>query len=175
MYMAPTYNVSRLIFDDKLQRQIGVARFRTLSRQGAFWRRRHRSQHRRRKRVSGTSQYPSVRSRHSVRTLKNVRFAYDPTTETVVAGTVKLYHRNRNLLGNDSVPGILERSGQIRITQVWINNGWRIAGGNFKRRPGLRSRRRRVNVAARHPAEKTLQHEVTSGRIVNTARNQVRA
>jgi hypothetical protein len=85
---------------------------RAMSKIGAFIRRRARSSLRRRKKPSPPGKPPSVHSRDRVATLKNILFAYDPRSESLVVGPVKLG------MGPETVPQIHEFGGVVKARQV---------------------------------------------------------
>lgn len=96
---------------------IGKANAAALSRHGAFVQRRARSSLRRRKKPSAPGSPPSVHTSDPVATLKNIWFAYEPSTASVVVGPLRLNMRS-NLWGTittGAVPGILEHGGRVGI------------------------------------------------------------
>ena len=101
--------VTESFFDRKrLDRSIGRAKKRNLSRRAAFVRTRARSMLRRRKRVSQPGKPPSIHTKGK-RNLKLILFAYESLTETAIVGPVKFSAK-----GHD-VPAILEHGGQTTI------------------------------------------------------------
>lgn len=78
---------------------------RALSRIGAIVRRSGRQSIRRRKKASRPGEPPSARSKDRVRTPKNIRFAFDRATHSVLVGMVKLPGSKHN------VPELLEHGG----------------------------------------------------------------
>lgn len=105
-----TYKVKSMFFDrPAVAKAIGKANARALGKAGAFVRRSARSSLRRRKRASQPGQPPSVHSADSVKTLKNILFAYEPTRKSVVVGPVKLGG------GAYSVPAVHEHGGGATI------------------------------------------------------------
>jgi hypothetical protein len=121
-----TYKVKSMFFDrPAVAKAIGKANARALGKAGAFVRRRARSSLRRRKSVSMPGHPPSVHSSDSVKTLKNILFAYEPTRTSVVVGPVKLGG------GGYVVPAVHEFGGAATIARG--------------------SGRRRRKVAARYP------------------------
>lgn len=83
--------VKNLFFDRaSVQRAVGPANAKALSKAGAFVRRRARSSMRRRKGPSAPGQPPSAHSRDAVASLKTILFAYDQRAMSVVIGPVLL-------------------------------------------------------------------------------------
>lgn len=120
---------------------------KALSKAGAFIRRRARSSLRRRKKSSEPGRAPSVHTSDRVATLKNILFAYEPQSESLVVGPVKL---NRQTLlgpqlGNTTVPQVHEFGATVRIREVKVGKGWR--SGVRRVRPGQPVRVR----AAKYP------------------------
>ena len=89
----------------KVLRAVDRANRKNLSKAGAFVRTRARSSLRRRKKVSVAGQPPSVHSRDTFATLKNILFGYDERTRGVVVGPVAV---NGN---KDRVPELMEKGG----------------------------------------------------------------
>lgn len=89
---------------------IGKVDATRLGAMGAFIQRAAKSLLRRRKKVSLPGQPPSVRSTDNVASLKNIWFAYDPSTESVVVGPLKLHGGARRYI----VPEVLEHGGTVQ-------------------------------------------------------------
>lgn len=87
----------------------GKTTIRALSRAGAFLRTRARSMLRRRKRSASSGQAPSIHTSDSTVTLRNVQFAYDFATSSVVVGTIRLNTAHNR--GGGPVPKLLEFGG----------------------------------------------------------------
>jgi|GEM_PF-192256 len=179
MAFETTYRVTQFFLDRaELRRKIDAARLRMLSRQGAFVRRRAKTNIlRRRKAVSQPGSPPSVRSRDNVATLKNILFFLDPRTETVVVGPVKLNQFNRGSTGSSvSVPSLLEFGGSVRIAEerylgyrTWYRRDMR-----RKQSPHKLYRTRLAKYRARPFMGPSLQAEIKAGTIVESWRNAVR-
>lgn len=120
---------------------------RALSKAGAFIRRRARSSLRRRKKSSAPGKPPSIHSRDRVATLKNILFAYEPQSESLVIGPVKL--NIKNLLGpqltSETVPQIHEFGASVRFKEANVGGKW--LSGIRRVRPGTPVRTR----SARYP------------------------
>lgn len=83
---------------------------KTLSRFGAFVRKRSRGSIRRSKKVSEPGQPPRAHSLDKARTIKNILFAYEPKTQGVVIGPV-LLNGNVGGLSAGTIPATLEKGG----------------------------------------------------------------
>jgi hypothetical protein len=89
-----------------------------LSKIGAFVRQRARSSLRRRKKASKPGSPPSVHSSDSFATLKNILFAYDADTKSVVVGPVALRGGH-----GVAVPGLHEFGGSTRVNEYQLSGG----------------------------------------------------
>jgi hypothetical protein len=101
---------------------------KALSKAGAFIRRRARSSLRRRKKSSEPGQPPSVHTSDRVATLKNILFAYEPQSESLVVGPVKLNQKAALLgpqLGDATVPQVHEFGATVKVREVKVGKGWR--------------------------------------------------
>ena len=106
---------------------------------------------------------PRVRSRDKVKTLRNILFAFQPESHSVITGPVAL---NTRLTGGSesTVPGLLERGGTVNVAQ------WKPAASNVwsmgdVRRPGVQNRMTRAQYAAFPFMGPTLDAEVAAGTI----------
>ena len=90
---------------------------KALTKVGAFIRRRARSSLRRRKKSSQPGQPPSVHTADRVATLKNILFAYEPNSQTLVVGPVKLNQKTLlgPQLGNVTVPQLHEFGATVKV------------------------------------------------------------
>ncbi|MEQ8785135.1 MAG: hypothetical protein RIC55_02515 [Pirellulaceae bacterium] len=105
-----TMRATQAFFDrQKVQARVDRAERRVLSRAGAFIRRRARSSIRRRKRTASPGQPPSAHSTDRAATLKNILFAYEEQSQSVVIGPVKLNGQKGH------VPRLLEEGGTATI------------------------------------------------------------
>jgi len=105
-----TLKVKKMFFDRKaVQDQIGKKNAKALSKAGAFVQRRARSSLRRRKGISSPGSPPSVHSTDRVATLKNILFAYDQRTQSVVIGPLLLNG------SAGSVPALHEFGGRVTV------------------------------------------------------------
>lgn len=129
---------------------------------------------RRRKRVSLPGEAPSVRaSGHA--SLKTIWFAYDMAKSVGVVGPVKL-NSNSDIIG-DTVPGALERSGSMRVTEEYrpAFRGEKTDGDprqvkwrqtySRRKRSGVRRRVRTARIQPRPFMSKALDHEIKKGTI----------
>jgi hypothetical protein len=145
-----TMQAKQLFFDRRLvKRRISKANRKALSKAGAFIRRRARSSLRRRKGVSSPGRPPSVHSSDSVATLKNILFAYEPQSESLVVGPVRLNQQALlgPQLGSTTVPQLHEFGGRVRIREVKVGNRW--FSGVRRVRPGQPIRVRSARYAER--------------------------
>jgi hypothetical protein len=143
--------VQRLFFDrGKVQRAAGRAHARHLARAGAFVRRRARSSIRRRKRVSRPGEPPSAHSTDPFATIKNILFAYDPRTDTVVVGPVLLNQQQFMgvVLAKGTVPQVLEKGGTVGVREKRVGKRWQ-GIGRRKARGGQPTRVRRTTYRPR--------------------------
>lgn len=110
--------------------RMGRASRKALSKAGAFIRTRARSSLRRRKKPSPPGSPPSVHSRDSVATLKNILFAFGPHEQSLIVGPVKLNQREQDwiTMGATTVPQIHEFGAVVNIHEMSRNKGktwWR--------------------------------------------------
>lgn len=147
---------------------VDAAKRKTLSRIGAFVRRRARSKLRKRKRTSKPGEPPSIHSNSDVASLRNILFAYDgsdPTNPSVVIGPVRLNQVNSLTLPDGSsairgtIPQLMEFGGEARIFE-WDLKGdgeWSRADRRFTRtlrrweRQGVLRERTRIRLAKYQP------------------------
>lgn len=111
-----TFKATNFFLDrEKIQRRVGRAHTRALAKAGSFVRRRSRSSLRKRRRVSQSGSPPSVHSSSKIANVKNILYVYDPRSNTVVVGPVKL-NQHASVNGSRStVPELLEFGGTQRI------------------------------------------------------------
>lgn len=110
----------RFFFDRKAVADIvGKDAAKALGRAGAFVQRRARSSLRRRKKVSSPGQPPSVHSRDSYATLKNIQFQFVPASMSVFVGPVLL-----NGSQGTPVPGLHEHGLASQIALIRIEPTW---------------------------------------------------
>ena len=178
-----TYKATQFFLDRaEVQRRLGVARVRALSRQGSFLRRRARTDVlRRRKNVSRPGSAPAVHSRSQVATLKNILFFYDQRSGTVVVGPVKLNQVNRSARSGSSisVPSLLEFGGTVTIDEerrIGSRGEWFRRDLRSQRKRSKREyRTRRANYRPRPFMSTALEREIQAGTIVQSWANTVRA
>jgi hypothetical protein len=102
------FEMKKFFFDrTAVKNAIGAVATKNLGAMGAFIQRKAKSLIRRRKKVSLPGQPPSARSTDSVASIKNIWFAYDPATQSVVVGPLKLNGSRHHYV----VPEILEYGG----------------------------------------------------------------
>lgn len=149
--MKLTMKVTSLFFDKQaVISRMDKARRRILSKAGAFIRRRARSSIRRRKRVSRPGEPPSAHSGDKVATLKNILFAYDPQSNSVVVGPVRLNQMQdiNGFLVAGTVPQVMEFGGTVGIREKQVGGKW-VRRGRRKPRPGQPQRVRRASYEPR--------------------------
>jgi hypothetical protein len=137
-----TYKVTEAFFDRaKVVQMTEDRELRALSRIGAFVRRRARTAIlRRRKRVSSPGEPPSVHSTDDVATLRNILFAYNRGSQSVVIGPVKLNQLNTKAegLGSQPVPSIMEHGGKIRVSEWRFDAADQLNVAQFGKYPSAR-------------------------------------
>jgi len=98
------FKMKRFFFNSKeVERILGKRSAKALGRAGAFVQRRARSSLRRRKKSSAPGSPPSVHSSDAVATLKNIWFALDPRSLSVVVGP--LQYAGKSLESNSQGTG----------------------------------------------------------------------
>jgi len=162
-----TMDVKDFFFDrQKVAQRAEKGMIRGLSKVGAFVRRRARSKLRKRKRVSQPGESPSVHSDDSVATLRNILFALDANSLSVVIGPVRLNQVNQLILSGETgfalqgtVPQLMEFGGESRVFE-WDLRGkgeWSRADRRFTRtferwqKQGILAERTRVRVSRYAP------------------------
>lgn len=98
----------------KVASRVEKVRLKNLSKCGAFVRTRARSSLRRRKRPAAPGQPPSVHSKDSFATLKNILFGYDAATKGVIVGPVAV---NGN---KQDVPRLMEKGGMAQRRAKYV-------------------------------------------------------
>jgi hypothetical protein len=176
-----TYRATQFFIDRaEVQRKVEAGKLRALGRQGAFLRRRARTNIlRRRKKVSLPGQPPSVHATDSTASLKNILFYLDPRTGTVVVGPVKLNQVNRGASGSISVPALMEFGGSVQIEEERYKGSragmWFRRDGRTRRDPQKLYRTRRANYRPRPFMAPALAAEVQAGTVAAAWANVVRA
>ncbi len=113
------FEIKHLFFDrEAVRRRVKPASRRALSRAGAFVRTSARTSIRCRKAVSAPGSPPSAHAKRSPN-LKTILFGYDPRSESVVVGPVRL-----NGSSSVRVPRILELGGDVTLTQTLVGKAW---------------------------------------------------
>ena len=140
------------LFLDRLNLPIDKATREAMGKAGAFIRRTGITSLRRRKKPSAPGSPPSVHTRDSYSTLKNIRFYYDPVRKILIVGIVKT---NQIFIGPNgpatgTVPHVLEYGGAVGVIEVRKWGKWRRADLRSRRRNAeLPTRVRSVDIAAR--------------------------
>jgi hypothetical protein len=144
-----------------VQKAVSRGNLRALAKAGAFLRTRARTSLRRRKKPSAPGQPPSVHSRDSFVTLKNILFGLEPQRQAVLIGPVGLGRAGRStaVVPDSTVPNVLEFGGQVSVLEeqlTYTDHGakvtrWIQANPRLRRvrNRDLPQRRRRVRIAPR--------------------------
>lgn len=137
--------IKEMFFDRKaVIDAVDKAKRAALSRGAAFIRTAARSSIRKRKKPSPPGSPPSSHTG----LLRRILFGWDPSTKTVVVGPMKtnqVFFDGQSKPVTGTVPGILERGGQVKTMQVLSTRRFtgRYAGvGDYWVRADLRSKRR---------------------------------
>lgn len=143
------YKVTGQFFDRlAVQKMLPPLERRTLSRIGAFIRRRARSSIRRRKRASQPGSPPSAHSSDKVASIRNILFAYEASRKSVVVGPVKLNQVNSDWItgGTITIPELMEFGGVLNIQEKSTDSGktWRRRNRRRSPRPWEIFRKRRA-------------------------------
>ena len=164
--ISTTMQMVELFFDrPAVVNAVDRAERKALSRIGAFIRRRARSSLRFRKRVSLPGETPSIHSRDKAASLKNILFAFQPASHSVLIGPVGLGEKQ-----GATVPERIEFGGAWEVLEEqWkhTNNADRWFSRDARRRvdPRKRYRSRRIEYAARPFMGPALEAEVAAGTI----------
>ncbi len=118
----------------KVQRAMHKDNLKRLSKIGAYIRRRARHSLVRRKAISMPGRTPSVRSRDSFQTLKNILFAASPTWESVIVGPVAIPSMALKNSNRGTVPALMELGGNNRITMTLLGGMWVLGDARSKYR-----------------------------------------
>lgn len=172
------FKMKSLFFDTKkVEHLIGKRSAKAMSEAGAHVRTRARQQLRRRKSISKPGNTPSVHSQDDTASLRNIWFALDERTLTVVAGPLALNQVNFTTDGGrTTVPELHEFGGAVSIHEQQfkvklgrtvspsqireaMNQPWRRADLRRAKRPWLRYRVRQAQYPARPFMWPALQHE----------------
>lgn len=172
--MELAFQVKDLFFDRaEVQRRIGQARAGALRRQGAFVRTRARSSMRRRKKTSAAGQPPSVHSR-APDYLRQILYAYDERSDSVVVGPVLLNGRS-GMMGGATVPSLHEHGGTVQIREylafgrTWWRMDYRLKAA--KRAP---KRTRTVKYPPRPFMVPALEREIAEGNLPAAWKDAIR-
>lgn len=180
-----TYEMKSLFFDrPAVESAVARGERKALSRIGAFLRTRARTSTLRRVAFKGkrasvqrirdgkaakvqesakAGEPPRVRSRDRVATIRNILFAFQPESHSVITGPVAL---NTRLTGGSetTVPGLLERGGTVNVAQ-WKPTASSVWSMGNVRKPGVQNRMTRAQYAARPFMGPTLDAEIAAGTI----------
>lgn len=180
------YKMKDLFFDaPRVLAATTAAERKVLSQQGAFIRRRvrtdilrrtdNRPRRRQRRRLDGRyflerqrfalpGQPPIVRSRDKTASLKNILFAYNPEKHTVVVGPVGL---NKTLRGSSArtVPQLLEQGGTAAVPQ-WAPVGTNMWNFGDHRGPDTKQRTVSARYSAHPFMSRGLEKEIAAGTII---------
>ena len=160
--MTVSLAIKDYFFDrEAVQKAVARGNLRALSKAGAFVRTRARTSLRRRKKPSAPGRPPSVHSRDSFATLKNILFGLEPQRQAVLIGPVGLGRAGRNnaVVPDGTVPNVLEFGGQVSVLEEqlsYYDRGQKVTRW-IQSNPSLRrvrnrelpQRRRRVRIAPR--------------------------
>lgn len=155
----------------KVQDALDKAERRELSSIGAFLRKRSRDSLVRRKKASAPGATPSVHSKDKTANLKNILFAYSPSTHSVVVGPVGLNQQNSQPGGtNIPIPSLMEFGGTVAIEEVQHKDTdqpdqWFRRNRNYSKRPWKRYRTRTAQYPARPFMGPALAAEISAGTI----------
>jgi hypothetical protein len=155
--LAVQFKMKSNFFDrPEIEKALGRARVKSLSKAGSFVRRRARSSLRRRKKSSAPGSPPSTHAAggHS---LKTILFAYDKSSDSVMVGPIEFNQRNETVSGfTTTVPGLHERGEsavifESRKVTATTEGKWRRVDGRRKPRPGekIEYRKRRAQYPKR--------------------------
>ena len=179
--ISTTFEMAELFFDrPAVTSAITKAERKSLSKIGAFIRRRARSSLRRRKRTSSPGEPPSVHSKDGRATLKNILFAFNPATRSVVIGPVGLNQVNNTDAGRQTIPQIMEFGGTVAIREeqyIFTNRPdlWRRRDTRASASSRKRYRTRRATYEPRPFMGPALAAEVAAGTIPDAWAAAVRA
>jgi hypothetical protein len=107
----------------RIEKQLDAKERKSLSKFGAFVQRRARSSLRRRDKSAPPGSPPSVHSTDSFNTLKNILFAYDGQSKTVVIGPVGR---------GGSAPNLQEFGGSTTINRQHPDKNGHVRGANIQ-------------------------------------------
>jgi hypothetical protein len=111
--------MQQFFFDrPEVRRRLRKKRLNALKRAGALSRKIIRNKPRRRKRRSNPGETPTVHTKGTYATLRNVQFAYDPAADSVVVGPVKIGSANAEP-GEQVAPETLEYGGNSYRNPLW--------------------------------------------------------
>lgn len=133
---------------------VGRAQARLFARAGAFVRTAARTSMRRRKAPAPPGKPPSVHSKDSFATLRNILFAWDPRSESLVVGPVTLNQSSfrGSTVVKGAVPAIQEFGGVIGEHQWQRRDGtWQRTDLRSRRFAGGRPQRIRRAIVRPHP------------------------
>lgn len=149
---AKLIDVKKMFFDARgMKRGVNKAKFKFLSKAGAFVMTRARQSMRSSKKTSAPGEPPRAHGRKLLK--RNVFFALDRAAEMTLVGPIFLNQVDRDKDGQPmrgTVPSVLEYGGVIKILEVFKFGKWQRADQRSTRRlAGLPTRLRTVRIAAR--------------------------
>ncbi len=157
-----------------VQRSVDRAAFVNLNLAGDIVYKRARSMLRQRKSVSQPGQAPSVHSRDSIATIKNIRWAVQGTTVMVGpmrASQVALVHGS-----NMTVPELLEKGGVATLhEESYDGRNWFIRDPRKSASSNKRYRSRKAKYQPRPLMRKAFERELVTNKILQVWDNSVRA
>lgn len=151
---------------------------------GAYLRKRAKTSLRRRKRVSGPGERPSIHSEDDVASLKNIAFVVSSDQTTVLCGPIRLNQRNFVVdVGSQTVPQIMEFGGTVRIHEEarkderpWFDDVvWRRRDLRRGPKPWKKYRVRSATYQPRPFMGPALDAEIKAGTIPQSLSGTVRA
>jgi hypothetical protein len=102
----------------EVQRRLKTKRLKAMRSAGAYARKLIRNKPVRRKRKSRPGEPPTVHTKDKYATLRNVQFAYSPSSDSVVVGPVKIGSVNAEP-GQQVAPETLEYGGGSQRNKLW--------------------------------------------------------
>lgn len=155
-------NFKDMFFDRvRVMRAISYKNLKLLSKAGAYVRQRARTKLRRRKASSAAGSPPSVHSRDTYQTLKNIQFGLHRDHESVVIGPrfVKKLRRS----SRSTVPELMEFGGTSEVLLTQVGNSWIPGDRRFGMPEGTPIKRVNATYAARPFMGPALREEAAAG------------
>ena len=174
------YSVKDFFFDRHAVRdEIGRVEAQALSKIGAFIR--YTAQRKvllKSKKVSRPGEPPKVHSSDRVANLRNILFAYEPSTHSVIVGPVRLNQVNSQSDGSSvSIPQLLQFGGTILIREEQYKNDkkkrWFRRDLRRSTKQWKRYRTRMATYAPRPYMDVALKMEIQAGTIRNAFKSSI--